>query len=429
MGVIDRLKKYILVDGFHVVVDLKKSKGSWIVDAETGKRYLDCYSQFASQALGWNYKPFKDADKTRLKRIVDFKLANSDMYSEVYADFVETFANICPDFYHFFFIEGGSCGVENALKAAFDWKCQVSPEWQIDDGNRLDVIHLKEAFHGRTGYALSLTNTGSEGRADRPSIKTKWYPKFPWTRVTNPKMSWNHNPVDNIDVLENQALAEMEIALRRGNVAAIIFETIQGEGGDNHFRNRFFKAVRHLADRYQAMLILDEIQCGMGLTGQWWAYQHTDVKPDMICFGKKAQVCGFACNTRIDHATDHVFKQSGRINSTWGGNFVDMERSRLIIEIIKEQKLIENAADVGDYFFELLSCLPAGRVSRVRGSGLMLAFDLAFESERNLVVSKLHDQGLLALKSGSTSIRFRPALTFSKDDVDEAMNIIRKVLS
>lgn len=421
MSVIDRLKKHILVDGFHVVVDLKKSKGSWIVDAETGKRYLDCYSQFASQALGWNHQAFKDADKTRLKKISEFKLANSDMYSEVYADFVETFASICPDFNHFFFIEGGSCGVENALKAAFDWKCQINPEWQVDDGNRLDVIHFKDAFHGRTGYSLSLTNTGA--------MKTKWYPKFPWTRVVNPKMPWArglglYEPVKFS--LEDQALTEMETALKRGNVAAIIFETIQGEGGDNHFRWQFFEKVRCLATKYEAMLILDEVQCGMGLTGEWWAYNHTSIKPDMICFGKKAQVCGFACNKRIEQAPDHVFKQSGRINSTWGGNFVDMERSRLIINIMKEQNLIENAANVGTYFLEMLMCLS---FDNVRGSGLMLAFDLPTEGERDVFIGKLHDHGLLALKSGHKGIRFRPALTFSKDDVDDAINIIKKALS
>jgi hypothetical protein len=114
------------VDGFHVVVDLEKSEGSWIVDAETGQRYLDCYSQFASQAFGWNYLPFLRKDTERLKKISLYKLANSDMYSHVYADFAEAFASITPDFKHYFFVEGGSCGVENALKAAFDWKCQVT---------------------------------------------------------------------------------------------------------------------------------------------------------------------------------------------------------------------------------------------------------------------------------------------------------------
>ena len=413
--IIQDLKKHILVDGFHVVVDLEKSEGSWIKDAESGELYLDCYSQFASQALGWNYLPYMRKDLSRLQSIATVKLANSDMYSQVYRDFVETFASIAPDFKHFFFIEGGALGVENALKAAFDWKCQVDPESAVNDGQDLNVIHLKEAFHGRTGYTLSLTNTGE--------MKTKWYPKFHWTRVLNPKIGLKDEAIQII------ALAQMENAFRMSKVAAIIFETIQGEGGDNHFEDSFFLKVRELADKYQAMFILDEVQCGMGLTGKWWAYEHHGVKPDMICFGKKAQVCGFCCTDRIETAPNHVFKQSGRINSTWGGNFVDMERSRLIIEVIKERNLLEHTEKVGAYFLDKLKELEDDKVSHARGKGLMLAFDLPDATKRDEALTKMHESGLLALKCGDRSIRFRPALTFSEQDVDDAIYFIKKALS
>jgi L-lysine 6-transaminase len=418
MSVIERLKKYILVDGFHVVVDLEKSEGSWIVDAETGQRYLDCYSQFASQTFGWNYLPFLRKDTKRLQDISLYKLANSDMYSSVYADFVEAFASITPDFKHYFFIEGGSCGVENALKAAFDWKAQMRPSLQDDDGNGMDVIHLEQAFHGRTGYTLSLTNTGA--------MKTKWFPKFPWTRVLNPKIAAIEG---DTEFNEKVSLAQMTTALQKGNVAAIIMETIQGEGGDNHFRPEFFAQVRQLADDYEAMLILDEVQCGMGLTGKWWAYEHMGIKPDMICFGKKTQVCGFAASYHIESAANHVFKQSGRINSTWGGNFVDMERARLTIEVMKDRKLVEHAEKVGAYFLAQLLALGIPEMINVRGRGLMLAFDLPTPERRDEVVFKLHEQGLLALKCGTQTVRFRPALTFSEQDVDDAIYFIKKTLS
>lgn len=428
MSVIERLKKHILVDGFHVVVDLERSEGSWIYDAETGQRYLDCYSQFASQAFGWNYLPFLHKDTKRLKDAALYKLANSDMYSEIYADFVDAFASVTPDFKHYFFVEGGSCGVENALKAAFDWKCQMSPFCQADDGNGMDVIHLKEAFHGRTGYTLSLTNTGE--------MKTKWYPKFNWTRATNPKINWDHAKKvgelifeEDMRFLETLSLSLMEESLKKGNVAAIIFEPIQGEGGDNHFRPEYFKEVRRLADKYEAMFILDEVQTGMGLTGNWWAYEHTGVKPDMICFGKKSQVCGFCVNERIDSAPNNVFKQSGRINSTWGGNFVDMERARLTIEVMKERSLVEHAAKVGTYFLDQLQALGIPDMQNVRGKGLMLAFDLPTPERRDEIIFKLHEEGLLALKSGSKGIRFRPTLTFSEQDVDDAVYFIKKTLS
>jgi L-lysine 6-transaminase len=422
MSVIERLKQHILVDGFHVVIDPEKSNGSWIVDSENDRGYLDCYSQFASQALGWNHRSFLAKDRKRLQMVANCKLANSDMYSDVYCDFVDTFASIAPDFKHFFFIEGGAMGVENALKAAFDWKTQIHPHCQEGDGNGMQVIHLADAFHGRSGYTLSLTNTGE--------IKTKWFPKFTWPRVPNPPKI--HFPViqeetQRLEEAEHNSLGWIEHYLMLGGVAAIIMETIQGEGGDNHFRPEFFQGIRKLADKYQAMFILDEVQCGMGLTGKWWAYEHMGVVPDMICFGKKSQVCGFCSTERIDEAPNNVFKQSGRINSTWGGNIVDMERARLIIEIMKEEDLVGNAAEVGLYFLDRLIEIP--EITNVRGRGLMLAFDLPSTVRRNNVIDKLQDDGLLALKSGCRSIRFRPALTFTKNDVDIAILLLKKALS
>jgi L-lysine 6-transaminase len=423
MNVIERLKQHILVDGFHVVADLQKSKGSWIKDAETGKEYLDCYSQFASQPFGWNYEPFMNKDMTRLREIAHLKLANSDMYSEIYADFVEAFAGITADFSHYFFVEGGAMGVENSLKAAFDWKCQKDPRHQASDGARLEIIHLYEAFHGRSGYALSLTNSGE--------IKTKWFPKFDWPRVTNPKIVFPLNEAERhqVEHWEEIALEEIEQAASRLCAAALIIEPIQGEGGDNHFRPEFFRQLRKLANEWGFMLILDEVQTGMGITGRWWAYQHMDIVPDMISFGKKSQVCGFCSTRRIDEAPQNVFVQSGRINSTWGGNLVDMERARLIIEVIKDSNLVSNADIVGSYFLDRLQALNSSEITNVRGRGLMLAFDLPNAERRNEVIHNLHEVGLLALKSGQKSIRFRPPLTFSSQDARQAVDFIKKVLN
>lgn len=418
-SVIESLKKHILVDGFHVVVDPEASLGSWVVDKETGKKYLDCYSQFASQPLGWNYEPLKE-QRAYIEQTCLHKLANSDMYSEVYRDFVEAFHSITLDFKHYFFIEGGALGIENALKAAFDWKCQVDPKHQANDGQDLDVVHLQEAFHGRTGYTLSLTNTGE--------MKTKWFPKFKWTRVPNPKIPSSPTSEMMMCYDETVSLDQMEKALKTGNVAAIIMETIQGEGGDNHFRPEFFQEVRKLADKYQAMMILDEVQCGMGLTGKWWAYEHMGIKPDMICFGKKSQVCGFCANERIESAPNNVFKQSGRINSTWGGNIVDMARAKVLIDIIKSYRLVDNARQVGDYFLKLLKEIKNPEISNVRGRGLMIAFDLPTTEERDLLVNKLHDN-MLVLKSGDRSIRFRPPLSFTGENAEDATAFIVKALS
>ena len=406
------LDKHILTDGFDIVVDLDKSNGSYLVDLNTGKKYLDCFSQFASQPLGWNH-PKVVNQKDRLGRIALHKIANSDCYCEEYAEFVETFAANAPDFKHFFFIDGGALAVENTLKAAFDWKAK---KLGIKDGqsNELNVIYFKEAFHGRTGYTLSLTNNPTN------NLKTRFFPKFNWTRVDNPKITFPQNDAKILN-LEKMSLNETEAILKNNRTAAILMEPIQGEGGDNHFRKEFFQALRKLADKYEALLVMDEVQTGVGLTGKMWAYEHFGFVPDMIAFGKKTQVCGICSTDRIDEVPHNVFKISSRINSTWGGNLVDMTRCKIFLDIISEDNLIENSKEVGEYFLEKLKNLP---INNVRGRGLMIAFDLEDETKRDTFLQKLLKKGVLALSCGQKSVRVRPHLTFSKENVDEAIDII-----
>ena len=394
--VIETLKDHILVDGFHIVVDQSNSLGSYVTDLNTGKKYLDCYSQFASQPLGWKHSALIKA-QAEMGYAGRVKLANSDMYSEEYADFVEKFSEITPDFKHYFFIEGGALGVENALKAAFDWKAKKLKYTHTVDINNLDVFHLKNAFHGRTGYTLSLTNTTPE--------KTALFPKFRWTTV---EPDWED--------IERRVHEE---------VAAIIVEPIQGEGGDNHFPLEFFANLRRIADERDCLLIFDEVQTGLGLTGKMWAYEHFNVVPDIMCFGKKTQVCGFCSTERIDEVKDNVFNTSGRINSTWGGNIVDMVRFRYIVDAIQNDKLVENAYHIGKH---LLWCLRTMKgIDNVRGRGLMIAFDLPSSELRDRMMELLQED-MIALKCGSCSIRLRPPLTFSVEDADVACQYIREAV-
>jgi len=395
--VIDLLSRHVLTDGFHVVVDHSKSLGSWIVDIENGNRYLDCYSQFASQPLGWKNAALIQA-QNEMGYVGRVKLANSDMYSREYADFVQKFSEITPDFDHYFFIDGGALGVENALKAAFDWKAKKLGYTHTVDINNLDVFHLKNAFHGRTGYTLSLTNTTSE--------KTALFPKFRWTTV---EADWKD--------IERRMHDE---------VAAIIVEPIQGEGGDNHFPNEFFTNLRRIADERDSLLIFDEVQTGMGMTGKMWAYEHFDVVPDMMCFGKKTQVCGFCSTKRIDEIENNVFHTSGRINSTWGGNIVDMVRFLYIIDEMQKSNLVQNSHDVGRHLLWSLRKLPI--IDNVRGKGLMIAFDLDCEQMRDDVMNLLL-KNMIVLKCGKKSIRLRPPLTFSEKDADAACSFIHKAIT
>lgn len=413
----DIVKQFTIGDGEHIVIDYNYSLGSHIIDARTKKKYLDCSSQYASQALGWNHWRLKQQMSDSAGQntaLLTHKIANSDFYTDIYADFLKTFSGLTQDFQYLFFVEGGSLAVENALKTAFDWKAQQDHLTE-EEVNQLDIVHLKQAFHGRSGYSLSCTNTVPN--------KTARFPKFPWTRVSNPKITFPINE-EEIEEKEDVSLVEITQALNKGNVAAILLEPIQGEGGDNHFRKEYFVELRKLADEYECLLIFDEVQTGIGLTGKMWAYQHFGIIPDLLVFGKKTQCCGFASTTRIDSVPNNVFHESSRINSTWGGNIIDMWRFHHIAQIIHEENLVANAAIVGKYFLEKLQKM--GHITNARGRGLFLAFDLETPERRNEILAKLREN-MSILACGEKSIRIRPHLTFTKKNVDEAIDYIENV--
>ena len=427
--VIPTLQKHILVDGFHVIIDLEKSKGSYIHDAVTGKRMLDFYSYFASLPVGHNH-PKLTGDKEFMKvltRAAVANPANSDIYCTEYAYFVEEFARhaVPEEFKYLFFVAGGALAVENALKTAFDWKARLNrAAGKGEKGTQ--VLHFREAFHGRSGYTMSLTNTDPN--------KVDLYPKFSWPRISNPKIQF---PLDDAEVkrvaeAEKKAVQEIEDAFARNkdDIAAIIVEPIQGEGGDNHFRKEFFQELRRLADKHEALLILDEVQTGGGLTGKLWCYQHFGVTPDIVAFGKKFQVCGIMAGPRVDKVPDNVFKLSGRINSTWGGNLVDMVRCVKYLEIIREEKLVENAAKMGERMQKGLTDLAKRHdcISNVRGRGLFVAFTFPDTAQRNAVRTACWETGLATLNSGATSIRFRPCLTVNAAEIDESLEILDRAL-
>lgn len=416
----------ILVDGFHLVIDLDRSRGSVIVDALEGKQYLDCYGYFATLPLGHNH-PGMDDDGFRrsLMKAALANPANSDMYTREFAGFVKTFRELAvpAEFRHLFFIAGGALAVENAMKAAFDWKRQKNRAAGIDGGGDR-ILHFMDAFHGRSGYTLSVTCTDP--------TKTRDFPKFDWPRISSPYIDF---PLDEqaVQAKEQQAYREIEAAFKADphGIAAILIEPIQCEGGDHHFRPEFLRRLREYADRHDALLIFDEVQTGMGATGAMWAFQHFGVTPDIIAFGKKSQVCGIMSTDRIDDVETNVFRVSSRINSTWGGNLVDMVRSARYLQIMNEDALVQQAAEVGAYFKSRLEELQDefDGATNVRGLGLLLALDLPDGETRNAVRSRCWDRGLAALACGPASLRFRPPLVFSRDDVDTAIATLREVLA
>jgi L-lysine 6-transaminase len=423
------IARYMLADGEHLVVDLAGSHGPYLRDAKTGREYLDFYAYFASQPVAHNHPGLTEpAFRERISEVALHKPANADVYTTYMAEFVETFARVArpADMPYLFFVDGGSLAVENALKTAFDWK--VRRNLAAGKGEKgSQIIHFREAFHGRSGYTLSLTNTADPR-------KHMYFPKFPWPRIVNPKLRFpvTDQVLAETRATEEQAIAQIEHAVKKASddIAALIIEPIQGEGGDNHFRPQFLAELRRLADEHDFLFIVDEVQSGLGATGKMWAIDHMGVRPDIIAFGKKTQVCGIIAGPRVDEVPENVFHVSSRINSTWGGNLVDMVRSQRYLEIIEEEKLVDNAAMMGRQLLAGLNQIALGSrvVDNVRGRGLMVAFDLPDPVSRDMFRGLLLQNGLLALKSGERSIRFRPMLDLSCTAIEEALTIVEKSL-
>src|SRR5437870_4602764 len=347
--VLETIEQHVLLDGFKVVVDLDKSRGSYLYNAVDDRRLIDLYGFFGSMPVGFNHPHFDEPDVRRdLLRAAKVKIANSDVYSTGYAEFVETFERVVglPPLERYLFIEGGALAIENCLKAAMDWK--VRKNMAAGKGERgREVLHFRRAFHGRSGYTMSLTNTDPR--------KTDLFAKFDWPRVSCPHIDFSLPESEReADVIAREEKAEREIRdfidQRRIDICAIIIEPIQGEGGDNHFRGEWLQKLRTICDENDILLIFDEVQTGMGLTGKSWCCEHFGVMPDLLCFGKKAQVCGIMAGPRLDEVKDNVFRLPSRINSTWGGNFTDYVRSTHFLRIIEEEKLVENARIKGESF-------------------------------------------------------------------------------
>jgi L-lysine 6-transaminase len=430
MNVHEILGRHMLADGMDLVMDLARSHGSWIVDRRDGSEYLDLYTMYASQAVGYNHpKMLEISDE--LARVAIQKPICSDIYTGEMARFMEVFERVAmpPYLPHVFFIEGGALAVESALKAAFDWKTRLNQAGRRDDIQADLIIHFKEAFHGRSGYTLSLTNTHNPD-------KTRYFPKFNWPRIDNPKLRF---PVDQaeekrVSEAEAQALDQIKQAIQQygERIAGLIIEPIQSEGGDNHFRPEFVQTLRDICTENRIIFILDEVQTGIGLTGRFWAHEHHDVLPDIVSFGKKTQVCGMLAGPIMDEIEDNVFRRSMRIGSTFGGNLVDMVRCRRILEIIESENLVDAAARQGAYLLAELRKLQSrfsDKITNVRGQGLLCAFDLPdFESRKRFVDQCFRDK-VLVVGCGPKSVRFRPHLIVGKTEIDHGLGVMADVVT
>ncbi|MBD3290325.1 aminotransferase class III-fold pyridoxal phosphate-dependent enzyme, partial [candidate division KSB1 bacterium] len=300
------------------------------------------------------------------------------------------------------------------------------------------ILMFERAFHGRSGYTLSMTHTIDPR-------KYKYYPKFHWFRVEPPILFFDNNGNisnhEEVSKQQQQAIDEIKSILRQhaDDIAAFVIEPIQCEGGDRHLPEGFFTELRSLTEENDILLIYDEVQTGCGTTGKIWGHQHfgADARPDLIAFSKKTQVGGVMANyDKMNIVKENSFnnetESKSRLNSTWGGNPVDMMRCKVLCEIIEQENLQQNVKETGQYLLNNIRelCREFNQIiENPRGRGFLFAFDAKTPDLKGKIWQAFYDQNFLGLTCGSKTLRFRPHLDLTREEADEAIKRIRAGLS
>jgi len=379
---------------------IKDGEGCYLLDVD-GNRYLDFTSCIGTAPLGYKHSAVMDALKEYANNGAH-KIAGQDFYCEEHALLVSKLLSIAPKDFKAFLINSGAEAVENAIKLAYK------------SMGALPGVSCINAFHGRTLGALTLTFS-------KPVQKNN-FPELPVKRI---KFCTNDDDPD---------IDSIEYILKENKVAYVITEIIQGEGGYNIASRSFIKTLRECTYRHGVPLIVDEVQSGMARTGRWWAYEHYDITPDIICVAKALQVGATLYHRRFDP------NQQGVLSSTWGGgDRIDMAVGSAILEVIEKDRLYDNASNIGSILLEGLRDIMHDKsmgsdndsdytIVDVRGLGLMIGIEFITKEIRDRFILQAFKNGLLLLPAGVKTVRIIPPLVIGKEEVDEGLEIIDATL-
>ena len=365
----------------------EKGDGMYLYDIE-GRKYLDFVAGIAVFALGYNNKAYNDA----LKAQIDNVIHTSNYYYNIPAIEAAKKLKKISGMDRIFYTNSGAEAVEGALKAARKYAF-------LRDGHTdHEIIAMNHSFHGRTMGALSVTGNPHYREAFEPLIGNIRFADF--------------NDFESVKAQVTE------------KTCAIIFETVQGEGGIYPADESFMKQVRALCDEKDILLILDEIQCGVGRTGTMYAWQRYGVKPDIMT-SAKAIGCGVPVGAFM--MTEKVAQQSltsGDHGTTYGGNPLACAAIAKVLDLFEEQNILANVNETGAYLYEKLDALAAkyDQIRAHRGIGLMQGLEC--DMPVNDIIHRAIEKGLLLINAGTNIIRFIPPLIVSKADVDKMIEIV-----
>lgn len=362
--------------------------GVYLYDAD-GKRYLDFGAGIAVMALGYNHKRYNEALKAQIDNLIH---TSNLFYHEPGASAGKKLRD-ASGLNHVFFTNSGTEAVEGALKLAKKHANSNSKE-------NYEIIAMNHSFHGRSIGSLSVTGN--------KKYRTPFEPLLPNIKFAD------YNDLESVKALIND------------NTAAIILETVQGEGGVYPATEEFLKGVRELCDRHNALMILDEIQCGMGRTGSMFAYQRYGVKPDILLVAK-ALGCGvpvgaFVCN---DKAAAMTYGDHG---TTYGGNPLVCAAVSEVFDILEEEKIIENVEQMGQFLWDKLEELRNSHDCIIdhRGKGLIQGLEFNKAVDIKTIINKSLENGLILIAAGNNTIRFVPPLVVRTWDIDLMIDKLKK---
>ncbi len=385
---IEEAEKVLLHTYNRYPVVFDHGDGVYLYDEE-GKKYLDFVAGISVFALGYNNKEYNDALKNQIDKIIH----TSNYYYNVPAIEAAKRLTKVSGLDRVFFTNSGAEAVEGAIKSAL--KYAYSKRGKDD----YEIIAMEHSFHGRTMGALSVTGT------------PKYREPF-------------GNGIGNIKFAKMNDYESVK-ALITDKTCAVIFETVQGEGGIYPATEEFIKGVRKLCDDNDILLILDEVQCGMGRTGYMFAWQKYGVKPDIMTTAK-ALGCGVPIGAFL--MTEKVSEFSlaaGDHGTTYGGNPLATAAANKVLEIFDQSNIIKNVNEVGDYLFDELEKVLKETPEAIAHRGVGLIQGLEFMVPVGPIINEALQNGLVLINAGPNIIRFVPPLVISKENVDDMIKLLK----